>query len=182
MVTIAASTLLRRPDYSGLSDSQCVAKAAALTVRRTDSELKNYRWFLQRYPTEVIDGFAAALINQGKISAHATMGAGGLDFSEEKLQDQIDALVEANAVPAQLAAQIKAVGVWHVSEWEDAGGQGQPSVEDFALARASISLQSIRSAVAARYNLAIAAIDSGQITTIDAARDFLGAPFESVGA
>jgi hypothetical protein len=98
----------------------------------------------------------------------------GVDFSNAKLQAQIDQLGTAGNWGDVLTARVKAFGVVAQSMWQTLGLVASPSLADITAARATIAADAERARVVAAWNATINALDAGAITTYAAAVTLFG--------
>jgi len=156
------------PDYIGLSDADAATLANTKSIRRTDSTLKNGRAVI--HVVGVMK--AQQLYNALATLIQGLLDADGIDFSSTQNQSMIDQLVASNAFSADDGKALKEIGVWQVSPYNDMGGIGQCTAQDFADARKEIAL--LAHAVD-RYNTAIDAIANGNVADLAALKAILGA-------
>lgn len=168
--------LARLPEYDGLSDAEAAALAAAPSVAKTDATRKGYvQIAVELGDPAKVTALDAALKTAGLEWVQRSLGGAGLDFTHALTISAIDGLATAQLISGPDAAALKALGVWHVSPYADLGGEGTPTAEMFAEARAFIGLDEVRAFVLGRYNDVIGDVDAGIVTTVEAARVALGA-------
>lgn len=168
--------LARLPEYAGLPDAEAATLANAPSVPRSDATRKGYAQIaVELGDPAKVTALDAALKAAGLEWVQRSLGGAGLDFTHPLTIAAIDGLAAAHLVSAPDAAALKALGVWHVSPYADLGGEGTPTAEMFAEARAFIALDEVRAFVVGRYNDVFDAIDAGTVDSIAAAKAALGA-------
>lgn len=98
-----------------------------------------------------------------------TFATYGFDFADPATIANLDLLV-AGGMPSQVADALKAVGTWYTSIADRYGNDA--TLENVQAALAMRVSDSLRSAVAARYNATVAAMDAGVVTTLAEAKTF----------
>ena len=168
--------LARLPEYDGLSDAEAATLAGTPSVERKDATRKGYvQIAVELGDPAKVTALDAALKTAGLEWVQRSLGGNGLDFTHALTVSAIDGLATAQLISAPDAAAIKALGVWHVSPYADLGGEGTPTAEMFAEARALVARDPLRAHAVARYNGAIDGLADGSIPDMDALRAFLGA-------
>lgn len=172
MVNQAVLNLSSQPAFSGLSDAEAATAANALTVRKTDSSLKNSRAMMQRVGVDKAQQLYSAIGQAGYTIVQGAFDGDGIDFSSPQTQGMIDSLVLAQSFSAKDGAVLKAVGAWFISPYAEAGGSGTATAEDFAVAR---KYEALRTHLRVRYNAAVDGIENGDFADLAALKAFLGA-------
>lgn len=171
-VNSAVLALAAKPEYANLTDAEAATTANTASVRKTDSTLKNSRAIIQKIGVTKAQSLYTALGLAGLRLVQELLGGDGIDFSSDQTQGMIDTLVTAQAFSAEDGAALKAIGVWFVSPYTEAGGSGTATAEDFASAR---KLATFRAHASGRYNAAVDAIDAETVADLAALKTILGA-------
>lgn len=172
MINQAVLKLAGQPSYAEKTDAEAATAANALTVKKTDSALKNSRAIIHIVGVTKAQTLYAALATAGLQVVQELLGGDGIDFSSDQTQGMIDQLVTAGAFSSQDGAALKAIGVWYVSPYAEQGGIGTATTKDFTAARKYMTL---RSHASTKYNAAIDAIEADTLADLAALKAMLGA-------
>lgn len=168
--------LARRSEYQGLSDQAAADKANAKTITQTDSTRKSYVEIAKLFsdPAKVA-ALDTGLGQVGLAWVQRSLGGEGLVFSDPLTVAAIDGLVAAGKFTAEDAATLKTLGTKSVSPYEDQGGIGAATADDFAEARAEIGRLALLDFVETRSGEVRAAIAAGTAADLAAVKAALGA-------
>lgn len=130
-------TQVKPLEDSGKTDAEIAVVLNALTVEHRNTELQSIR------AVRVKLGEPAAMAAAGGLQAAASqnpllaamwiaVSSTGIDFAAAETQDTIDQLTAASVWSAEIAAQLKALGIWHTSQAHEAIGRDatEPDVAD----------------------------------------------------
>lgn len=163
------SALLVAGDAAGL-----LAALNAKNIERSDSTLYGPAGLAKKLAPEIVE--AAALSFEAAAQSSATMrlllqtfSTYGFDFSDDLTRAQIDAMV-LGGMPQPVGDALKAIGRWNVSIADGFGGDA--TLENVQQAIALKQRETLYAEVAQRYNLTVAAMDAGSVTTLAEAKTF----------
>lgn len=121
-----------------LTDAEIVAELNALTVTKTDAQRTTWAGLALRFGPTIIGTIDEVLkAVSGMDWIRMQLAGGGIDFSAQITQDALEGL---RAVP-QLADHIdnlKSVGRWSISPYQDDGGTGEVAEEQVAAVHADL--------------------------------------------
>lgn len=154
-----------------LTDAEIVTELNALTVTKTDSQRWTWAGLALRFgPTLVGTVDEVLKVTPGMDWVRMQLAGGGIDFSAQITQDALESL---RVVPdlASHVNNLKAVGRWSVSLYQDDGGSGEVTLEQVAPIHADLITRRDSGAYVSRlYNAVGLLLDSGaDVTTIKAA-------------
>ena len=135
-----------------LTDAEIATELNALTVRKTDSTRYTWAGLATRFnDAALISTIYAQLSAVPTMSWAVALLAGvGIDFSTDITQGALEQLRPAFGDGTTDA--LKAIGVWHVSPWKDAGNAVDVTVEEVAEIRAQIETDDAKAAVQRWWN------------------------------
>lgn len=139
---------LVRPLVDSHTDAEIAAILNAPTVAKTDSQKYTWAGLMLRFGAPVCMQLAGVLeAIPGSAPILSSLINPGIDFSLDMTQAMLDQFV--GALGAENVSNLKAVGRWSVSPWNDAGFEGEVTVEQVAEARADIESVRFRQQTAA---------------------------------
>lgn len=167
--------LARRSEYQGLSDQAAADKANARTITQSDPSRKSYVAIVKLFndPAKVA-ALDTGLGQVGLAWVQRSLGGEGLVFSDPLTIAAIDGLVAADKFTPEDAATLKTLGTRSVSPYEDQGGIGTATAEDFAEARAEINRLALLDFVETRSGEVRAAIVAGTAADLAAVKAAMG--------
>lgn len=175
-IDAAVFKLAAREEYAELSDAEAANLANTKRVTQKDEKRKNYIAIALHFgnPSKVA-ALDNALDTAGLGWVQRSLGGEGLSFADPLTIASIDGLRQANLISQSDADALKAIGIWQVSDYVDAGGTGDCTEQQWSEARARLALDVVRAFVTNRHNDVIDGIEAGTITTVEAAKAALGA-------
>lgn len=171
----ALNALAVANDFAGIKTA-----LNAKTITRTDTQLWTAKGILKRFGIEtgagILAGFEAATQQPGPLgsvmrSMWNTLSSGGIDFSDELTQAQIDALAAAGAwaeSSAAVAVMLKEIGTWQESLATSKFG-AELTDEDMTAVAAHYARIQLSELLQTRFNRVTVAVRDGLITTEQAA-------------
>lgn len=154
--------------------------------KRTSNALWTSKGILDKFDLEVgagiVYGFEQASKQEGPFgavlrSAFATLNGNGLDFSNDKVQAQIDVLINAGVWGENSRAfgeALKGLGVWYES-MADQELEGEATKEDVGNAMVLYNRKKLELQVTGRYNSVLSSVISGALTDWNSIREAFGA-------
>lgn len=172
MINQAVLNLVPRPEYQGLSDAQAATLSNTKSVQKSDSTPKKPLAISRIVGIEKGQQLYTAIQAAGYDMIKDILNTEGLDFSSPRTRGMIDTFVQHNAFSQADGDELKEIGIWHVSPFEDQGGTGQATTQEWAEARLYSAL---RDHLRTKYNSAIDAIEAGNLADLAALKALLGA-------
>jgi hypothetical protein len=93
----------------------------------------------------------------------------GCRYDDPQTRGAIEACRDAGVLSKEEANALLELGIKHGPEWQRAGMEALPTVEDIQAAQATIASEELREEIATRYQCLREAVDSGDVLTIEAA-------------
>lgn len=169
-----------RPEYSGKTPEERASLANQKRVAHTDSEKKNFNWFLHSddFTPAQVDAFAKLLLDTGRHAVHGTMIGEGLPFDTDKMQaglDEIALQFSSRADIVAMVAKLKSVGRKLISDYEAIAGIGQvATAEQFAAVDAEQNQGPLLGLIEQAASRAKLKVLSGQLTNAAQVKAELG--------
>lgn len=164
--------LVTYQEYQGLSDTEAAALANTKSIQKSDNTPKKPLAISRIVGIEKGQQLYTAIQAAGYDMIKDILNTDGLDFSSSRVREMIDAFVHRNAFSQADGDELKAIGIWYVSPYENQGGQGQCTAQDWAQARLYGQL---RGHASSRYNEAVQQIEAGNVQDLAALKSILGA-------
>jgi hypothetical protein len=123
------------------TDAEIVAVLNASTVQKSDSTRYTWAGLMLRFGTATCMGLSQLLDTiKGSDPIKSVLINPGVDFSLDETQGMLDQL--APALGAESTAALKAIGRWTVTPYNDAGFDGQVTIEQVTAARTAVVTES----------------------------------------
>ncbi len=133
----------------GSSDADIAKMLNALTVQKTDAQRWTWAGLVLRFGAETVGQLDELLkVTPGYGWVRLLLAGGGIDFSDTHTQDSLENL---RGILGSTVDTLKAIGIWHVSPWSDAGHEGEASAEGVATIRAEVRAAAARSTLEAKW-------------------------------
>ncbi len=185
-----SNILFTRPELTVLAEANDVDGIVTYINEKNRKRTSNTLWtskgILDKFDLEIgagiIYGFELASKQEGAFgailrSALTTLNTNGLDFSNDKVQAQIDVLINAGVWGENSRAfgeLLKGLGIWYESMSDQDLGD-DATKQDVIDALALYVRRKLEIRVTQRYNAVLAGVITGEITDWTAAREALGA-------
>lgn len=134
-----------------LTDAGIVAELNALTVRKTDSTGWTWSGLGDRFPVENVIAIRSKLSEMGEagqLFKDLLISTPGVNFALDKTQTQLEAMRPAIG---DMVDVLKAIGVWHISPWKDAGNVADATIEEVVEIRAQIVSDAAKAVVESKW-------------------------------
>lgn len=135
---------LRKPEYDGLSDAECVSHLAETVEISRDASLYSIRKVRHVVPDLdnlrlVLGTIDAAAAQDPVIKGFAgTLQSVGIDFSDALTQQMIASLATAGSWPDAVTKAVREIGIVTGPRWKKEGLESAPDEQAVAAARARI--------------------------------------------
>lgn len=170
--------------HRNLPADQILAAVNARSVERRDDDLWHWTGLAEQVGLELVGQLDVILDNPGSKWVRESLAGHGLQISSSLTQAALEGM---RPVLGDVAvASLKAVGIWYVSPWQNAGNAGDATLEQVQDAiitveneedtiAAAIARNNLRDQVSTRATVTLNQIASGEIANWEEARAFLGA-------